>query len=234
MPPQVQLKDCRFIAQALTREAADERAELERKSGLCVRIVIRHTDDGARVWRLFETGKRTAPALSSCPTCRGKGRVPEGSLGHWVHGPGEDVESLRRQLHEAQKRLGELERGFCHEPPKPVAAPPAPKPPKRSKGSQWPTPDPRLPSNTKAHFEPPYVGPELKGASAARERKRRMEACLCRLCALCLRPALTFAEAETFGLDFSDCQPPTRKWSDVDGNASHLTPMTRVNPNIAA
>lgn len=64
-----------------------------------------------------------------------------------------------------------------------------------------PSSDPRLPSNVKPH-DPgvPYSGPRLTPGRAATERKRKMLACGCRLCALALNPPLTFADGERFGL----------------------------------
>lgn len=61
-------------------------------------------------------------------------------------------------------------------------------------------PDPRLPSNLKPHSEAPYSGPALKPGAAKKRRAAMMLACGCRLCALALRPALTFAEHEALGL----------------------------------
>lgn len=69
-----------------------------------------------------------------------------------------------------------------------------------ARGLEKPGMDPRLPSNVQAHVEEPYHGPSLSKAKAASERKRRMKACGCRLCALVLNPPMTFAEAERFGL----------------------------------
>lgn len=81
------------------------------------------------------------------------------------------------------------------------------KPPKA-----WPSPDPRLPMNRKAHEQVTHAAKDLQGnmnpARASRLRRLSMEACMCRLCALTLRPPITFFEAALFQYGSADAHPP--------------------------
>lgn len=57
-------------------------------------------------------------------------------------------------------------------------------------------------TNNRPHTAVPYAGPTPKtAAQAAKLRKKAMQACGCRLCALALNPPQTFAEWTRFGLD---------------------------------
>lgn len=200
MPAHVQLKDCRFITSAESKEDARMLADAERARGVCVRVVKRASDDGkAKVWKLFETKPRSAITVNKsvqpkeCPTCAG----------------------LQRLLADAEARIAQLTATPQPAPSKKKGAPKL-----RVVGSGWADPDPRLPSNTKPHE--PYTGTATRGTVAS--RKRIMEACLCRLCALCLRPPMTFEEAARFGCDCSDCQPPRSgrvQFTPIGDNAPH-------------
>jgi hypothetical protein len=107
-------------------------------------------------------------------------------------------------------------------PPRPVLSPSAcvPQPAQTRKPKSQPPPAPvvayssmidgfvvtpddlRSRDNNRPHTPARYAGPPPKSAAAASKlRRKEMEACGCRLCALALNPPQTFAEYEALGLN---------------------------------
>lgn len=82
-----------------------------------------------------------------------------------------------------------------------LAACPKMKAPKKAKVPEAPATDPRLPTNLEPHVELPRALAGYSVGQATKARKATMKACKCRLCALALKPPLTFAESALFGLD---------------------------------
>lgn len=63
-----------------------------------------------------------------------------------------------------------------------------------------PANDPRALTNLKEHSETPTGAKPKTAAAASKLRRKAMEACMCRMCALALNPPKTFAEWNEFGL----------------------------------
>lgn len=91
----------------------------------------------------------------------------------------------------------------------PALSPPLPKAARKAKSKVDPFAaflathgfDARSTENDKPHFEPASKGAMASKAQAQKERTSRMTACMCRLCALALRPPMTFGEARLFGVE---------------------------------